>query len=363
MATFLNKPRGGQMQPRVSQPPHVLHVKGDMKIDLVTVSQAGEKKKMKRMYIISNPLPPIKEMNFEAYRRFIIDLMMNKGNVTRPEAERYTDEIAMGAFILAMTHDSVNPSQRAENYEMLEHLGDATVNKCTTWYLKNRFPDIIKRGDAGVQIISKQKSLLTSKPFLAKYSEFLGLDKFIRYRPLNFTYAKEDAGGAQSTQVKQVVLDRSMREDVFEAFFGCMEEVVDNKEGLVGVGYAIVFKILSSLYDEQDIPYTKNMLVDAKTQLKELFDRRRKDGETLEYTVNKDTREVSLIIHFEKLPDNPSVMTPFDIVMGPYSTAISGMEGDYETSKRILEQQLAKDALTYLQNKYGSQFVRYGPDE
>ena len=355
------QPRGIQ-PPRVHQPTQTVSIKGNAEIDLISQAQAGQPKKMKRTYILSDPLPPMKEIDVTAYRKFIVDLIEKRGNVIRSEAEHYTDATAMPTFIKAMTHDSVNPHDRADNYEMLEHLGDATVNKSATWYLKNRFPDIVKRGDLGVQIISKQKSLITSKPFLAKYSEFLGFVKFIRYRPLNFTYSKEDTEGAQSTQVKQVVLDRSMKEDVFEAFFAALEQTIDKKEGMVGVGYAVCFKILRSLFDEQDIPYTKNDLVDAKTQLKEIFDKRKRLGDTIDYDpLPREKGELHLRIKFREAPPGSEQLP--DIVMGPYSTNVRGMEGDYATNQKAVEQSAARAALKYLQTTYGPAFVRYKEGE
>jgi len=369
--SYYNQSRGGHHpsqynQPREIRPPRVINIQGDNEIDLIAQAHAGQPKKMKRTYIITDQLPPIaREIDIDAYRAFIIKLLMERGNIIRSEAETYTDKAAMLSFVRAMTHDSVSPSQRADNYEMTEHLGDATVNKCATWYLKSRFPEIISRGDPGVQIISKQKSLITSKPYLAKYSEFLGLTKFIRFRPLQFTYSKEGSEGVQSTQIKKIVLDRSMKEDVFEAWFGCLEDVIDTKEGMIGVGYSVCFKILSSLFDEQVIPFTKNDLVDAKTQLKEIIDRGgRSQGNKETYQVDREKGELSLVLHFETIPPG-NEQAPFEVVMGPYSTNISGMEGDYETNKKIIEQQASRDMLKYLQKKYpeSDRFVRYKPDE
>lgn len=354
---------------------NAIAIKSSGKIDAMSLAHAGRPpKQMKRLYQLGDTLPPIHEINLDEYQKFIVNLIETRGDIRRLEIEKWLDKASMDTFIKAVTHDSVNPTSPNDNYEMLEHFGDASINKATTWYLKGRFPSIVARGDPGVQIISKQKAILTSKPFLAKYCEMIGLWKFIRYRELNFTYAKEGDEGFISTQIKKVTLDRSMKEDVFEAWFAALEEVIDTKEALVGVGYSVVFKIISSLYDEQQIPDKKNLLVDAKTQLKELFDRRRKYGDYLEYSTDKEKRELTLFIHFGLLDADGIVSSnsapgdetePFTIALGPYSTVISGMEGDYDTNQKIVEQQTAQDALNYLQKKYpdGNKFLRYGPDE
>jgi dsRNA-specific ribonuclease len=326
-----------------------------------------KKKKMKRQYILTDPLPKVREASTAEYREFIIQLLMKRGNVKKEEAEKYLDEAGMKIMLRAMTHDSVSPSERAENYEMLEHLGDPLVNAVTAKYLSRRFRDtIIKMGDPGVFIISRQKSLLTSKPFFAKFSNELGLSRFIRFRPLKFTYAKEDSAGHQTIQDKFVVLDRSMREDVFEAFFAALDQVIDEKEAILsegavseGVGYSIVYRIMASFYDEQNIPTTKTVLVDAKTQLKEIFDTRKKFGDKLTYDVNPTARTLTLIIHFQVDPVSGEEK-PLDIQVGPFSTSVSQHGGeDYETNQKLVEQLAAKEALRVLQAKYGKMFVRY----
>ena len=379
---YIRKP---QTQPRGMPAPRVFKqtsssakVVKASKIDEITVAQvvsSDKKKKAKRKYVsLSDPSawPEIRsgsssrDIDVDKYRRFIIKLMTERCNIKQSEAERYTDESAMTLFVRAMSHDSVNPTQRWDNYEMMEHMGDVTVNKCTSWYLKNRFPDIIKKGDEGVQIISKQEALLKSKIYLAKYSEMLGLQEFIRYRPLEFEYSQVGDNGERISGTKRVVMDRSMKEDVFEAFFCCLEEVIDTKEGMVGVGYSVCFKLMSGIYDTQYIPTTLYELVDAKTQLKEVFDIRQPrynrarteletPGDTLEYEHDIERREARLVLYLarEKGP----------IIIGPVSTAISGEDSDYETSKKIVDQRLARDALDYLHRTYGEDYrlSRYAP--
>lgn len=357
---------------------NIKNVKVDNKIDDIIIAQAGSFKSMKRKYILHDKLPSIINGNKdEEYRQFIIKLLVNNGKIKQQDAELYTDKECMPFFIQAMTHDSVNPTNRADNYEMYEHFGDATCNKSATWYLKNRFPDIVKKGDEGVQYISKQKSIITSKPYLAKYSDELGFSNFIRYRPLEFEYTKDSGNVAQTEKHKKVItIDRSMKEDVFEAFFGCLEDVIDKKEGIPGIGYSVAFTILASIWDSKYIPFTKNELIDAKTQLKEIFDRRKINGDKLDYITNKDTKEVSLVVVLNK-PGTVDVklayqpLEPFKTIIqettmlqfGPLSTNVAGDGYDYETNKKIIEQKLARDALTYLAEKYGDEFKRYKGDE
>lgn len=314
------------------------------------------KKKMKRKYIITSPLPPIHEINISEYKLFILNLLTTRGQLKQHEAEKYLDANSMTTFIKAITHDSVNPSNPSDNYELLEHLGDGTVNKSTTWYLPRRFPLIAQKGNDGVSIFSRQKNMVTSKPFLAKYCDKIALSKFIRYRELVYEFEKETGKDEREKQIKNIVLDRSMKEDVFEAFFGALETVADEKENMpAGIGYAICYTIITSIYNDEIIPQLKSILVDSKTQLKEIIDRNRKSGDKESYVQDHDQKSVSLELIF-----TPSYAKQTTFLFGPISTSITG-EQVADTAKKIIEQSLAKQALNMLKNTYG--LYRYKDDE
>lgn len=342
-------------------PSRILHVAGSNTIALQSMAQAKAPKKMVKHYIgLDQPLPAVQvKESDESFRKFLINLLVQRGKLKQREAENYTDPISMSKFELAMTHSSVFPSDPSKNYEMLEHLGDAIVNCITTWYLKNRFPDITKSGNRGVQYLSKQKSLITSKAYLSEYSKLLGLVQFVRFRPLQYTFAKTSEESEQGTVgIQTVTLDRSMREDIFEAFFAALVEVIDGKENLVGIGYSVAYSILSSFYDERDIPTSLNDLVDSKTQLKEIFDKRRRFGDSVAWKTDEKTKQFSIFIHFQQNPGKEP--TPLDVEIGPYSLAAKGEDSEFRSSKAVIEQQASRDALAYLQKTYGGdQFVRF----
>lgn len=62
-----------------------------------------------------------------------------------------------------------------------------------------------------------------------------------------------------------------MLEDCLESFCGVTEWLLDMRTR-PGVGYAIVYDILKSVFDEMNISLKYSDLYDAKTRLKELFD-------------------------------------------------------------------------------------------
>ena len=64
---------------------------------------------------------------------------------------------------------------------------------------------------------------------------------------------------------------KDLLEDTFEAFVGCTEYLLD-KAYRPGVGYGIVYDILSDIFDEIPISLRFEDLLDPKTRLKETFD-------------------------------------------------------------------------------------------
>lgn len=65
--------------------------------------------------------------------------------------------------------------------------------------------------------------------------------------------------------------DATLLEDVFEAFIGVTEFILDERLAR-GIGWSCCYKILQSIYDQIPIHLTYEHLFDAKTRLKELFD-------------------------------------------------------------------------------------------
>lgn len=328
-------------------------------------------KTSKRQYLLPTPLPKIEnDFDPKVYRTYIVELLMKRGGLKEKEAIYYTEDMRL--FMRAVTHDSVTPTDLTDNYEILEHLGDETVNKCCTWYLKNRFPQIVARGDPGVKILSSQRALLKAKEKLSQYSELIGLTHFIRYRKLQFEYIKESGevklGKGKSRELKTIVMDRSMKEDTFEALFAAIEETIDNREGMIGIGYSIAYKILASIFDKENISIYPYDLVDFKTQLKELFDRRRSWHDSEQYSkATLDNPNITLTLTLKTPPVGVRSAVTKDMVkvFGPYSTVVKpGMdEAEYETNKNHIHQKLAKEALDWLQKVYGPEFIRYYPGQ
>lgn len=144
-----------------------------------------------------------------------------------------------------------------QNYEFYEHVGDSIINACITMYMSNRFRQL--QVADGVKVLARLKIVFCSKKTFSKIAESLGFWEFI-------TASENERDSRKKT----------LLEDSLEAFIYATSHILDTKfrpPRKAGVGFGVVYDIVSSLYDEYaDIELKYDKLFDAKTRLKELFD-------------------------------------------------------------------------------------------
>ena len=185
----------------------------------------------------------------ETFKKMIVNILSTRSGLKQKYIDSITDEEGMKVFSQAFTHPTINET---ENYEFYEIIGDSTVNKSIVWYLTRRFPKL--RTPQGVPIIARLKICLVSKKTLATLCEKLNVWNFV----------------SSDMDTRQTKMKKTL-EDVFEAFLGAVEFLIDSKIK-EGAGYSFSYSIIKSLFDEIDISLKYNDLYDAKTRLKELFD-------------------------------------------------------------------------------------------
>jgi dsRNA-specific ribonuclease len=184
----------------------------------------------------------------ERFKNLIISLL-KIGKFKDNLIEKLTDEKTMLKFSRAFTAETIHPEY---NYEIYEQLGDLSLNKFIVTYAYNRFPHL--RRTEGVKIVARIRNKYGSKAFLHivadqyNFWEFISASNDMRFRNR-----------------------KSLLEDTFEAFLGVLESCIDEMKG-IGLGYAYVYRILSAIYDKEEISLKYSELFDAKTRLKELFD-------------------------------------------------------------------------------------------
>jgi dsRNA-specific ribonuclease len=175
--------------------------------------------------------------------------LLERGKLNNEYIKQMTTENNMKVYADAFTAISADP---VRNWEVLEQLGDLSINKFIVSYMYHRFPQI--RCTEGVKVAARLRINYGSKDSFFNIANKLGFWKYI----------SADVND-RSRKMKPLI------EDAFEAFIGATEQILDNKH-LIGVGYSVVYDILANIFDKIDISLKYEDLYDAKTRLKELFD-------------------------------------------------------------------------------------------
>ena len=205
----------------------------------------------------------------DTFKNLIVSLL-RRGRLRQKYIDKILDKDGMDLYSKAFTHPTAD---ELNNYEFYEMMGDASVNCAIVWYLNRKFPHLHCPG--GVKIIARLKINLVSKRTFGPLAEKLGLWPFVT--------ADRDI---KERKMKQTL------EDVFEAFFGVTQTLIDGIK--MGRGHAIIYNIIKSVYDEH-IPISLKYedLFDAKTRLKETFDypQYKERLSSLKYECIKDMEE------------------------------------------------------------------------
>lgn len=190
------------------------------------------------------------------FKQLIIGLL-ERGRLKPKYIELLTNESNMTEYGIAFTGATANT---VDNYERYEQIGDLSANKFIVSYVYDRFPQI--DCTQGVKIAARLRIVFGSKQTFAPLGERLGF----------WPYISAQMAGSEKNQKYRSRDKKALIEDAFEAFIGCTEYLLD-KNYRRGVGYAIVYDILASIFDELPMSLKFEDLYDAKTRLKETFDK------------------------------------------------------------------------------------------
>ena len=179
----------------------------------------------------------------------LISSLLRKGRLNTKYIKIMTDDEAMRIYGCAFTSDSVDPYN---NYQVLEQIGDLSGNKFIVNYMYQRFPQL--DCPEGVAVVARLRINYGAKQSFSDIARKLGFWDFI----------------SATNDLRQRKM-KPLLEDAFEAFLGATERILDKRKR-IGVGYAIVHDILTTIFNEIDISLRYEDLYDAKTRLKELFD-------------------------------------------------------------------------------------------
>lgn len=217
-----------------------------------------------------------------SFREFLREVM-RLSNLKAQYIDVLLDE-EYETFEAVFTHKSANLEK---NYEFYEFIGDVTLNKSIAWYLMRRFPQL--NCPEGVKILTRLKINLVSKKSFSKFAENLHFWLFV----------------SASLEVRTLKMAKTL-EDVFEAFFGAFEMLIDKHWG-EGLGYQFCYTLIGKLLDTTDISLKYEQLFDAKTRLKELVDYFGEKIGQIKYTAQKEDRiHYVTILHNNKCISNGS---------------------------------------------------------
>lgn len=276
------------------------------------------------------------DIDLVEYKNFIRNMLITRAGMSEFNADRYVSLKSLETFVTAVTHFSVDPFN---NYEYLETVGDSTLNNIFVWI----FYEYMQKYDKEFTItrkvytMSKLKSMGVSKESYAELCELIGLSKFIRYKELQ--YKEKD-------QIKSIIRDDSMKEDVFEAFFGAMCYLFDSTEE-VNCGYNIVSFIIKNLVIEHKIldriSVDPKDLEDPGTMLKEIYDTLRNVNKENTYEFKKDTEVDPLTSKFR-----------VTLVLTYVQDGVKKTHNfsDFGFNMKELRKKLSRTALLFLENEY-----------
>ena len=191
----------------------------------------------------------------QAFKSMISNIL-SRGRIKPKYIDVLTSVESLKQYDQAFTSSYLD---KKNNYERFEQIGDVTANKFLIWYIYRRFPQL--DCTEGVKVAARIKINYGSRAMFAPVADKLGF----------WPYISALTEGTERNVYYRNTNKKDLLEDVFESFIGCTEYLLD-KNFRIGVGYAIVYDILKSIYDEIDISLRYEDLYDAKTRIKETFD-------------------------------------------------------------------------------------------
>lgn len=182
--------------------------------------------------------------NLKILQRAIFELL--KGVVSPEDITVLLSDSAMKKYwIRCFTHKSADAKN---NYEGLEFYGDTVLGYVFVSYLRDLYKDTLNQHKATLFL-----NKYMSKKYQAYLASKMGLVDLVRFDP------------------KHPGADVSIREDVFEAFFGTLNNASDD---LIqkGMGYMYCFNLLRDIFEHEELEEPEEIRRDAITELKEIYE-------------------------------------------------------------------------------------------
>lgn len=176
-----------------------------------------------------------------------------RGLLIRGMPDEYADNILskpeyIKLYIQTFTGADINEQF---NYEVMEHFGDAVLKYITVNYIHARWPFL------SVKARSSLSQVMYGKKQLAFIATNLNFGQFIKTN----TKVIVKSDGKKNPGINQL-------EDVFEAFLGTTQSIVDSIYGF-GAGGRSLYIFMSGIWNKQEFDTSDEGLRDPVTKLKE----------------------------------------------------------------------------------------------
>jgi hypothetical protein len=134
-----------------------------------------------------------------------------------------------------------------------------------------RFPEICSSERSSETLTSIGKKYESVGYFSILY-DYLQLGLVSAYREELVHIHPKHSTDREHGDFVMIDLSKSIKEDMFEAFLGVTQFLIDSKIQM-GMGNAVCYNLFSSLFDEQDLETDVTSLEHPVTKLKEIFDK------------------------------------------------------------------------------------------
>jgi dsRNA-specific ribonuclease len=300
-------------------------------------------------------------------RDTLYKLLIERGNLRADVVNSFLNLDVLEMYKQAFTHSSVS---KDKNYEVWETLGDGTMKGAIRLYSVRRFPEILVSDRASETLTNIGQNYESKKSF-SKVFDYLGFDQISAYRE-ELLHLHPQFQLSTDRIYGDFVLNElfiGIKEDIFEAFIGATNYLIDSKIQL-GLGNAICYNILSSVLDEQEMELSVTASKDSVSKLKEIFDKSKLVYENVkgkkldtfyfhehQYETDPRTGKIRMKLDLTFLPDptgkRRNIIKKFVITQKIVESLVS----DWFESTDDAKKNVASKALQLLAEKYDVHWI------
>lgn len=334
------------------------------KVNLNQIQQVINLEYIKQLRILCIPKSHI--INDTIFKEFIQTFLIERGNMkSNIVSILLNDKSTLDIIKQAFTSPSVSYTT---NYEVWEKLGDGVLKGLLSYYFTRRFPEILTDIRAP-EILTDIGKTYENKTFFSILFDKLKLYNIGSYKEeLVHIHPRKSIDRVHGDYIL-TYLDKSTKEDMFEAFFGVIQYIIDSKIQ-IGLGNAICYNIYASIMDEEELFIDTDTLKEPISKLKEIFEKSgeydrpigsKKPSENIDKFIYSDDLEegtgintgmirmkLTMIFNPDRENKGRGLLKKFKLT----SPIIETLWSDYVEDKDTAKFNVSKKAIDLLKEKY-----------